>query len=110
MKDIPYCSLLGALWYSATVSSPEIVFLLSICAQYAENSGPAHWKALHQIAQYLWTNKDLWLTLGGRCAKLKGYSDADRASQADHHSISGYTFQVGGAISWSPKKQPIIAL
>ena len=59
MNNIPYHSLLRALWYSAMVSSPEIVFPLSICAQYAENPGPMHWKALQQIAQYLWTNKDL---------------------------------------------------
>ena len=52
-NNIPYHSLLGALQYSATVSSPEIVFPLSICAQYTENPSPAHWKALCQIAQYL---------------------------------------------------------
>src|SRR5215471_9169572 len=42
---------------------------------------------------------------------LVGYSDADWASQLDRHSISGYAYLIGGgAISWSSKKQPVVAL
>jgi len=37
--------------------------------------------------------------------------DANHASQAHHHSISGYTFLIrGGAVSWSSKKQSIVVL
>lgn len=70
-----------------------------------------HYQALHQIAQYLYTNHELWLTFGGQKGSLVGYTDADWASQAHHHSTSGYLFHIGGgAISWSSKKQLIIAL
>lgn len=111
MKDIPYRSLLGALWYAATVCSPEIVFPLSLCARYAENPGAAHYKSLCQIAQYLYTNRDLWLTFGGHSGGLAGYTDADWATQVHRHSTSGYSFHIGsGAITWSSKKQSIIAL
>jgi hypothetical protein len=42
---------------------------------------------------------------------LKGYCDADWAGQKDRHSISGYSFHLGqGAVTWSSKKQYIIAL
>ena len=42
---------------------------------------------------------------------LKGFSDADGASQHHRHSISGYVFTIdGGAVSWSSKKQPLVAL
>ena len=43
---------------------------------------------------------------------LLGYVNADWAGEmGDHHSISGYTFiTAGGAISWSSKKQPSVAL
>ena len=42
---------------------------------------------------------------------LEGYCDADWASQVHRHSILGYTFHYGvGLISWSSKKQSIIAL
>lgn len=43
MKKVPYQSLLGALWYAATVCSPEIVFPLSVCTQYTENPGMDHY-------------------------------------------------------------------
>lgn len=42
MKDIPYQSLLSALWYLETVLSPEMVFPLLVCMQFAKNPGPAH--------------------------------------------------------------------
>ena len=56
--------------------------------------------------------KNYCLTIGGTVMKLiQGYSDADWASQKDRHSISGYVFFLGcGAITWSSKKQHIIAL
>ena len=42
---------------------------------------------------------------------MKGFCDADWAGQKDQHLISGYTFYFGqGAVSWSSKKQHIIAL
>ena len=41
----------------------------------------------------------------------EGFCNADWASQKDRHSISGFCFQYGNnAISWSLKKQSIIAL
>lgn len=43
---------------------------------------------------------------------LTGYSDADWAADLDERkSTTGYVFTLnGGAISWSSKKQPTIAL
>jgi hypothetical protein len=55
--------------------------------------------------------KDNWLTLGGKEEGLEGFTDADFASQTDRHSISGYVFRFhGGTVSWSSKKQPLVAL
>ena len=44
--------------------------------------------------------------------RLEGYTDADWAGyKADRRSTSGFVFSLGsGAISWSSKKQPIVAL
>jgi hypothetical protein len=41
---------------------------------------------------------------------LHGFSDADHASQEDRHSISGFAFMIGGCVTASSKRQPIIAL
>ena len=44
--------------------------------------------------------------------QLEGYTDVDWASsKADQRSTSGFVFSLkSGAISWSSKKQPIVAL
>ena len=72
----------------------------------------AHWEALKQVITYLNTTKDLWLTFGGKSEVLtEGFSNADWAEQKDRHSILGYSFYFGrGTVSWSSKRQHIIAL
>ena len=56
--------------------------------------------------------KGLWLTFGGQKPNfVEGFSDADYMNQHDHHSISGYSYHFGvGAVSWSLKKQQLVAL
>ena len=64
-----------------------------------------------RLVKYLKGSHDLCLVLGGLDAELHAYSDADWASSADRKSISGFAvFRGYGCISWSSKKQPIIAL
>lgn len=48
----------------------------------------------------------------GSDLQLRGYSDADWGSDLDEHkSTTGYVFLLNkGAITWSSKKQPCIAL
>jgi hypothetical protein len=61
--------------------------------------------------RYLRGVRDHWLTLGIGKEGLEGYTDLDFALQTDQHSISGYIFHFhGGAVSWSSKKQTLIAL
>ena len=56
--------------------------------------------------------RELWLVYGDNHDGLRGFSDADWGSSTEHrHSISGYVFTLdGGAISWSSKKQNVVAL
>src|SRR5882724_812316 len=50
-------------------------------------------------------------TYTGNDPTIIGYSDADHTSQVHQHSILGYTFHIGGgAVTWSSKKQPVVAL
>jgi phosphopantetheinyl transferase (holo-ACP synthase) len=60
---------------------------------------------------YLGSTKNLWLTFGGRTQKLvEGFCNSDYANQLDCHLIAGFAYHFGeGAISWSSKKQQIIA-
>ena len=42
---------------------------------------------------------------------LKGFMDADGASQEHRHTISAYVFMIdGSAVSWSSKKQELVTL
>jgi hypothetical protein len=64
-----------------------------------------------RIIRYLKGTKDWFLVLGGSQQDLVGYTDADGMSNADRHAISGYVFQIDGStVSWSAKRQSIVAL
>lgn len=111
MKGIPYAEAIGHVLWPVMISRPDALCATGILAQFVQNPGLAHWKALKCLIGYLYTMRDLWLTFGGVDAELKGFSDADWASQSHHHLISGYAFLMGkGAVTWSSKKQGIMAL
>ena len=112
MKGIPYSEAIGSILWPVVVSRPNITYATGILSQFIQNLGYAHWEGVKRIITYLNTTKNHWLTFRGTSKTLvEGYSDADWASQKDWHSISGYVFFLGhGAITWSSKKQYIIAL
>ena len=94
------------------MSRPDAAYAIGILSQFIQNPGPAYWEGLKRVINYLGIMKNLWLTFGGRKHSLvEGYCDADWAGQKHRHSISGFLFHFGiGAISWSSKKQNVIAL
>ena len=111
MRSRPYSKLIGSLMYAATGTRPDISFAVSTLARFMSDPHPVHWDAAKRVLRYLKGMKNLCLTFGRNENGLVGYTDADWASQAHRHSISGSVFLVsGGAISWSSRKQPIIAL
>ena len=112
MKGVPYSEAIGSVLWPVVVSRPDAAYAIGILSQFIQNPGLAHWEALKRLITYLGWTKDLWLTFGGRSKTLvQGFCDADWASNKHRHSISGYSFHFGcGAISWSSKKQYIIAL
>ena len=112
MWGVPYNEAIGGVVWPAIVSRPDIAYAIGILSQFIQNPGQTHWEALKQVISYLKTTKDLWLTFGGGSKLLiEGFCDADWAGQKDQHLILGYSFFFGqGVISWSSKKQHIIAL
>lgn len=65
MRNVPYRSALGAAWYAATVTRPDVTFALSLLSQFAQNPAEVHWRTLQRIIIYLKTTQDHWLVLGG---------------------------------------------
>ena len=75
-----------------------------------------HWQDAQQILRFLRGTPDLGIFYptgtGDSDLVLSGWCDSDWAGDVDHRrSTTGYCFTLGaGAISWSSKKQPTIAL
>ena len=112
MNGVPYSKAIGSILWPAVVSRPDVAYAIGILLQFIQNPRPLHWEGVKCVITYLYSTKQYCLTFGGVTKKLiEGYSDTDWASQKDQHSISGYVFYLGcGAITWSSKKQHIIAL
>jgi hypothetical protein len=102
----------GSVLWSTVVSHPDTAYVVGVLSQFIQNPGPAHWEGVKRLISYLGHTKDLWLTFGSnKQTILKGYCDADWASQPHCDSISGFLFHYGQSmISWSFKKQTIITL
>ena len=113
MRNVPYREAIGSLMYAALGTRPDIAFAVAFLSQFMQNPGRPHWEAAKRIFRYLKGTRDHLLVMGGkndRCG-LEGYCDADWASQEHRHSTSGYVFTIdGGAVSWSSKKQAVVAL
>jgi hypothetical protein len=112
MNGVPYSEAIGLVLWATVVSRPDTVFTVGVLSQFIQNPGPQHWEGVKRLIRYLGSTKEMWLTFGGSTqVLLEGYCDADWGSQPHRHSISGFSFHYGqGAISWSSKKQNIIAL
>jgi hypothetical protein len=111
MATVPYKCLVGSLLYVARMTRPDVSFAVALLSRFMANPGRIHWEAAKKVLRYLKRTINTKLTYGARTDGLVGYTDADWASQDHRHSTSGYIFLIdGGAISWSSKKQLVIAL
>ena len=103
---------IGSVLWPVIISRPDAVFAVGILSQFIQNPRPAQWEALKWVISYLGSLKNYWLTFGGKeKGKIQGFCDADWASQQHRHLISGFSFHFRqGAVSWSSKKQAVVAL
>ncbi|XP_070682478.1 secreted RxLR effector protein 161-like [Malus domestica] len=112
MAIVPYASAVRSLMYAMFCKRQDICHVVGMVSHYQSNPGQAHWQVVKRIMRYLQGIKNLALRYQGEDLKLKGYSDADWASDIDEcKSTSGYAFVLrGGIVSWCSKKQTFIAL
>lgn len=112
MSGIPYREGVGMCMYIAVTTWPDITYAVHHLAQYMSNPGCPHWEALKRLVRYLIGTQEFWLTYSGDASGLVGYTDADWGSSDDtRHSVCGYVYTFdGGAVSWSAKKQNVVAL
>jgi Reverse transcriptase (RNA-dependent DNA polymerase) len=110
-----YQRAIGVLMCPMLGTRPDLAYTVAALGRHAASPGDDHLRALERAFRYLRATSDRKLVFqrgvpGG--TNLHGYVDADWASDVnDRKSTSGYVFMLaGGAISWSSKKQPSVAL
>jgi hypothetical protein len=107
-------SAVGALMSLAITTRPDIMNAVSILSRFNTNPGPAHWKAVKHLFCYLKGTMQMKLVYKPTDSPelFTAYSDADHGGCKDSgRSTGGYLVKVGsGAVSWSSKLQPLVAL
>nr|AAV31277.1 putative polyprotein [Oryza sativa Japonica Group] len=107
-----YRSMIGSLLY-LTVSRPDIMFSVCMCARFQAAPKECHLVAVKRILRYLKHSSTigLWYPKGAKF-KLVGYSDPDYAGcKVDRKSTSSSCQMLGRSlVSWSSKKQNSVAL
>ncbi|KAL2888596.1 Retrovirus-related Pol polyprotein from transposon TNT 1-94 [Ceratocystis lukuohia] len=107
-----YQSILGKIMYPAMMTRPDIAFAVSSLAQASARPTPRHLGGVKRVLRYLRDTAEFSICFEARRGGMDivGYSDADYANANDRKSVSGLIFVgLGGAISWSSKKQAAIA-
>jgi hypothetical protein len=90
----------GLLMYVAQGTRPDKLKSVTKLLQFLDAPRVTHLCYLRQVFWYLKGTRNLCLVLGGGDTTMTAYSDADWASKAHCHSISGYAMFVGvGAVS-----------
>ncbi|XP_059639087.1 secreted RxLR effector protein 161-like [Cornus florida] len=106
-------SLVGNLMY-LIATRPDIMFAVNLVSRFMEKPHSSHWEAAKRILRYVKGTTDYGIFYQANIVpvKLVGYTDSDLAGSIDDSkNTSGYVFNLGSdAISWSSKKQAIVAL
>lgn len=107
-----YQSAVGPLMYAMLGTRPDLAFSVSVLRRYSSNPDTHHWQAVKRVFRYIKGTISLQFTFRGPLLPVKGYTNADWAGDVDtQRSTLGYILNVGsGAISWSSKRQPTMAL
>lgn len=113
-SNTKYRRLVGKLLYLSVNTRPDISASISILAQKVCKPTTEDWNQLKRVVKYLKATHEMKLSLSNIQLgeqKLFGYADATWAdNKIDRKSNSGRIFYLnGGTISWTCRKQSIVA-
>ena len=91
---------------------PDFCYTVGMFSRYQMNLGIGQWNQIKHALRYVQATLYYSLCFNQKDLQLQGYTDADwQGDLDDRKSTSGYLFTLaGGAISWSSKKQDLVAL
>jgi hypothetical protein len=104
----------GTLLYAAISTRPDIAFAVNKLTQHMLAPTAVDAKACDRVFRYLAGTKHLGLLFGRKATaamEVAAYADADWGSdKSDRKSITGWIAMIGGdPVSWSSKKQKVVA-
>lgn len=122
-----YMEITGTLMYAAISTRPDIAHAVHYLASNMQAPTDRHMQAAERVLRYLTGTKEIGLVFGSRNGDAVGdsrgrraqvqvdvcaFADADWANdKGDRRSISGWVAKLNGdPISWSSKKQRVVAL
>jgi hypothetical protein len=107
-----YAELVGSLLYLSVCTRPDIAQAVGALSRFMSQPTMQHWLAAKGVLRYLRGTIYTGIIYGRVAAPLVGYCDADFAGDLDtRRSTTGYVFMLnGGAISWSSRRQPTVAV
>jgi len=110
-RNVPYHEATGSLMYAMIGTRPDTTFAVTALSQYLQNPGHPHWEQANRSICYLKGTRD-WKLVFRPTGGVEGFTDANWGNDVDNrHSICSCVFTLnGGAISWSSKKQSVVAL
>ncbi len=107
-----YRRIVGSLIYM-TITRPNLNYAVRVVSQFMQMPRNPHLDAVNYILKYIKHIFQCGISYEAKSQlQVHGYTDANWAGNvSDKRSTSGFMFSFGsGVVSWSSKKQPIVAL
>jgi hypothetical protein len=107
-----YRHIVGSLIYM-TIIRPYLNYVVGVVSQFMQTPQKPHLDAVRHILRYIKHTLQCGISYEGKNhLQVHGYMDVDWAGNvSNRRSTSGFKFSFGsGDVSWSSKKQPIVAL
>lgn len=113
-KTERYSELIGSLLYLSNTVRPDISAHVGQLSRFLSCPKEHHWNEAVHILRYLKGQPNLGITFDGKVSRanqVHGFADSDLSGCNDTgRSTGGYVFLMNGAaISWSSKRQPVVA-
>ena len=125
MRGVPYRRFVGLLLWLALTYRPDIAHAVNVAAQFSQNPGATHWRAVMQILRYLRKTAHFALLFNGNmdsaaslspaagpASPMSVFADANWGGCKDtSRSTTGWLIRLGRCpIDWRSQKQPVVSL